>query len=219
MAQRVELLSMSVFVRDHCSHVGICTGIPSNTALFLSTGNKYTSLLQHLISCDSSPLLLFRFSRLSSTFRYRSFWSILLFTIFSTFDIWASISVYESPSLTVPIQFWVAQTHVSSIFTDFPRCHRRESLTFTVKLHPILYRIPEHYRREEWQRINQQNPTLYHEPNHSKSSHRSWRRSVFPRGWPSSWIKKFWMILFRTQAFPTSNISKFGIFQWLIARI
>ena len=37
----------------------------------------------------------------------------------------------------------VAQTHVSSICTDFPRYHRMESLTQAVELRPILYRIPK----------------------------------------------------------------------------
>ena len=30
---------------------------------------------------------------------------------------------------TIPIQFWVARTHAFSFCTDFPRCHRMESLT------------------------------------------------------------------------------------------
>ena len=39
MTQRVEWLSVSVLVHDHYSHARNCTGLPSNTGLFLSTGN------------------------------------------------------------------------------------------------------------------------------------------------------------------------------------
>ena len=39
---------------DRYSHAGNCIGLPSNTDLFLSTGNKYLFLFQHhLIPCDS----------------------------------------------------------------------------------------------------------------------------------------------------------------------
>ena len=48
-----------------------------------------------------------------------------------------------------PIRFWVARTHDFSICRDFPRYHRRESLTLIVELHSILYRIPEYYHHEE----------------------------------------------------------------------
>ena len=59
----------------------------------------------------------------------------------SIFDNWASIPSDESPCRTIPIQFWVARTHALSLCTDFPRCHRMESLTLKVELYPILYRI------------------------------------------------------------------------------
>ena len=54
MAQRVEQLSVSVLVRDHYSHAGNCTGLPSNTGRFLVTGNIYLFLFQrHLSPFDS----------------------------------------------------------------------------------------------------------------------------------------------------------------------
>ena len=63
MAQRVERLSVSVLVHDHHSHAGNCTGLPSNTGLFLSTGNIHLFLLQRrLIPFDSLPRLQIQFS-------------------------------------------------------------------------------------------------------------------------------------------------------------
>ena len=62
VAQRVVRLSVSVS-HDRYSHAGNCISLPSNTGLFLSTGNKNLSLLQrHLSPFDPWPLLLFRFS-------------------------------------------------------------------------------------------------------------------------------------------------------------
>ena len=68
--------------------------------------------------------------------------------------------------------FWVARTHVSSIKTDLPRQHRRESLTQTIELHPIFVsnsRIFSSWRVTE---NKPQHPLL-------ESVRRSWRRSVF----------------------------------------
>ena len=42
---------------------------------------------------------------------------------FSTSDNWSSISCDESPCHTILIRFWVDQTHVFSICTDFPEPH------------------------------------------------------------------------------------------------
>ena len=54
MAQKVWRLSVSVLVHDHYSHAGNCTGLPSNTGLFLSTGNRYLFFLQrHSFPFDS----------------------------------------------------------------------------------------------------------------------------------------------------------------------
>ena len=64
MAQKVWRLWVQVFAHDRYSHAENCTGLPSNTGLFLSTDNRYLLLLQRLtIPFDSWPLLLFRFSR------------------------------------------------------------------------------------------------------------------------------------------------------------
>ena len=154
-----------VFVHDRCSHAGNCIGLLSNTGLFLFTVFKYLFLLQRRsFPFDSWPLLLFQFSRV-----WRHKFAIEVSDLFSSwplssiFDNWASISSDESPRRTTPIQFKVAQTHMSSIGTDFPRYHRMESLTLIVKLHPILCRIPEYIRHGEKQRINQRNQVLYHE--------------------------------------------------------
>ena len=142
----------AVCSRHDCySHAGNCTGLLANTGLFLSTGSRYLFLLQrHFSSLDSWSVLLFQFS---SAWRQSSVIEVsdLHFSspLSSMFDTWASISSDGSPCRTIPIQFWVAQTHVSLICTDFPRHHRMESLTKIVKLHPILYRIPEHYLDEE----------------------------------------------------------------------
>ena len=43
MAQKVERLPVSVLVHDHHSHAGNCTGLPSNTGLFLSTGKIFNA--------------------------------------------------------------------------------------------------------------------------------------------------------------------------------
>ena len=54
MAQKVWRLLVSVFVHDRYSHAGNCTGLPSNTGLFLSTGSMYLFILQrHFIPFDS----------------------------------------------------------------------------------------------------------------------------------------------------------------------
>ena len=66
----------------------------------------------------------------------------------SIFDNWASIFSDESPCRAIPTRFRVARTDVFSMCTDCPGYHRRESLTWIVKLRPILFRIPEHYRHE-----------------------------------------------------------------------
>ena len=56
---------------------------------------------------------------------------------FSNFDGWDSISSDEYPGRTIPIRFWVDQTHVSLICTDFPRYHRMEFLSSITELRPI----------------------------------------------------------------------------------
>ena len=71
------------------------------------------------------------------------------------------------------------------------------------KLRPILYRIPEHHRREEWQRINQR----------LENSRRSWKRWLARRNGSSSRLTFFeWKIweLVQTRAFLAFNISNFG---------
>ena len=60
--ERMVRLSVSVS-HDRYSHAGNCSSLPSNTGLFLSTGNKNLFLFQrHLSPFDPWPLLLFRFS-------------------------------------------------------------------------------------------------------------------------------------------------------------
>ena len=124
------------------TNVRNCTCLPSNIGLWLSAGDTYLFLFQ----CQSSP-----FDCSSSDFpvfdakvSQREF---LIHTSFHhrfIFDNWASISFDESPSLTFLILFWVDQTHISSICTEFPRYHLKVFfLTKTIKLRPILYRIPE----------------------------------------------------------------------------
>ena len=111
------------------------------------------------------------FPCLASKIRSRSVWSLLLFKLSSILFTWASISSDESPCRTILIQFWGGWSHVFLTCTDFPRYHRMESLTSLVKLHPILHRIPEYYRYEEWQR-KRRNPTLYLERQSLESSRR-----------------------------------------------
>ena len=68
----------------------------------------------------------FLFSCLASDL---SFWSILLSTI--VFNFWKlGVDILdEFPCRTILTRFWVDQTHVFSICTDFPGHHRMESLT------------------------------------------------------------------------------------------
>ena len=82
-ARKVWRLCVLVFANDRCSYAGNCIRLLSNTGLFLSTGNKYLFFLQH----HSFPSILDHCSCfcLASKFRNRSFWSILLFTIFIIF--------------------------------------------------------------------------------------------------------------------------------------
>ena len=117
----VERLSVSVLAHDQYSHAGNCTGLPSNIVLFLSTGNIFHLPFQrHSSPFDSWPLLLFRFSRV-----WRQSFAIGVSDLyffspsFSFFDYWASISSDESPSRTILKWFWVVQTHVFSLCTDW----------------------------------------------------------------------------------------------------
>ena len=121
-----------VFAHDRYCHAGNCIGLPSNTGLFLSTANIHLFLFQHhLITCDSWPLLLIQFSSVwrqsfeieVSDLYFSSPW-------FSTVDTWDPISSDESPCRTIPVQFWVSQTHVSQFVQTFQNiigwnfCHR-----------------------------------------------------------------------------------------------
>ena len=88
----------------------------------------------------------------ASKFRKRSFWSFLLFTIvffLKKIDNWVSISSDESPCRTIPIRFWVTQTHVFLICTILPRYRQVESLSLIIKFRPTLYRIPEYRHFED----------------------------------------------------------------------
>ena len=136
-------------------------------AFFFPLVIKYLFLLQrHWSPFDSWPLLLFQFSRAwRQSFVIGVFDPYFSSPLSSIIDKWAWISSDESPCRTIPIQFfWVAQTHIFSMCTDFPRYHRRESLTLIVELRPITCRIPEHYHHEEWLvNRHQDNPILHHE--------------------------------------------------------
>ena len=120
-------------------------------AFFFATGNRYLFLLKrHLTPYDPWSLLPFQFSRV-----WRQSFVIVISDPYSfsplssIFVNWASISSDESSCRTYLKRFWVAQTDVFSICTDFPRLHRMECLTKKVELRPILCRTPEHYRQEE----------------------------------------------------------------------
>ena len=109
-----------VFEHDRYSHVGHCTGLLSNTGLFLSTGNRYLFLLQrHLFPFDSWPLLMFQFSR-----AWRQSFAIGVSDLYfssplsSIFDNWAPKSSDESPCRKIPIQFWVAWTHEADLLLE-----------------------------------------------------------------------------------------------------
>ena len=186
MAQRVERLPVPVLVHDHHSHAGNCTGLPSNTGLFLSTGKIYLFAFQrHLCPPDAWSLYLFRCSRV-----WRQNFAVEVSVLYSSsplssfFDNWASISSDESSCREILVWFWAVQTHVFSICTEL------RSVLYQISRTLSLWRVTEN---------NQRNPSLYHEHQQLKSSRRSWRRSVFlvrtrplsglsvPRGWPSSW--------------------------------
>ena len=122
-AQKVWRLWVLVFAHDRYSHAGNCIGLLSSTGLFLSIGNRHLFLVQRqFIPFDSLSLLLIQFSH-----AWRQSFVIAVSDLFSSspwfsmFDNWASISSDESPCRTIPIQFWVPQTNVFSICTDFPR--------------------------------------------------------------------------------------------------
>ena len=102
VAQRVVRLSVSVS-HDRYSHAGNYIGLPSNTALFLSTGNKYLFLFQyHLIPCDSWPLHLFRFSHVWRQNIAIEVSDLFFFQpLFSISDNWASRSSGEIPRLHI----------------------------------------------------------------------------------------------------------------------
>ena len=126
-----DRLCVLVFAYDLVSRGGNCNGLLATTGLFLSTGNRYLFLLQRrLVPFDSWPLLLFRFSRVwrqSFVIEVSDLYSYSPLSSIS--DYWASISSDRFPCRTILIRFWVDQTHVFSICTDFPRYHRMEFLT------------------------------------------------------------------------------------------
>ena len=197
-----------VFAHDRYSHDGSCTGLLSNTGLILSTGNKHLFLLQHhSTTFDSWSLFLIQFSHAwHQSFVIEVSDLCSSSPLSSISDNCASTSSDESPCRTIPKRFWVDQTHLSLVCTDFPRPHQMEFLTSTTELHPILYRIPEY---------------CHHERNREEISV---KRSVFlvetcPLFWAScssrltfflNW--ELWMILFRAEAIFSSNISNFGKF-------
>ena len=120
VAQWVERFLVSVFARSSPP------SLLSNTALLLSIDSKLLVLIQHhFISCDSWPLHLFQ----SSHFWCENFVievSDLCFSSpsFSTFDSQASIFSDEFPCHTILTRFWVDQTHVFLICTNFPGHHQ-----------------------------------------------------------------------------------------------
>ena len=71
--RRIELILESVFpVYLHC--VGNCTFVLSNVVLLLSVDSILCAFFeQHLIPCDSCPLLLYQFFFIASKFLDRSF--------------------------------------------------------------------------------------------------------------------------------------------------
>ena len=88
MARKLWRQCVLVFAHDLGFRGGNCTGLPSNTGLFLSTGNIYIPLPP---STPIGPFRLFSIAPVSiflcvaSKFRNRSFGSILLFTIVFNF--------------------------------------------------------------------------------------------------------------------------------------
>ena len=113
-------------------------GLLANTGLFLSTGDRYLFLLQRT---PDNPFRLFitAFShacRQSFVIEVSDLYSSS--PLFSTFDSWEPTSSDESPCRTIPTRFWVDQTHVFLISTDFPRYDRTEFLTSIIELRHIL---------------------------------------------------------------------------------
>ena len=148
LAQKVWRQCVLVFAHDLESRGGNCNGLFLNTGLLLSTGNKYLFLLRrHLFPFD---FLISQFShawRQSFVIEVSDLYS--LFTTVFNFDHWEPVCSDESPYRTIPIRFWVDQTHVLSICTDFQDIIWWNFWTSTTKLRPILYWIPECCHREE----------------------------------------------------------------------
>ena len=127
-------------------------GLLSNTVLLLSIDSKLLVPFQyHLIPCDSEPLHLFQFCHFWRQIFVIEVSDLYFFPpSFSTSDNQASISSDQFPCHTIPIRFWVDQTHEFSIYTNFPGYRQVGSLSQTIEFHPISYRVPEHHRCEEW---------------------------------------------------------------------
>ena len=130
MAQRVERLSVSVLVHDH--PLMLETALVSlRTQAFFFPLVTYTSSSFNTNKpfrlLTTGPVSMF--PCLASKFLNRSFWSILLFTIVFNFLINGHRYLFnESPSHTILILFWVAQTLVFLICTTLPGCHQMVSL-------------------------------------------------------------------------------------------
>ena len=139
----VHGVRVNVWGQEHCSHAGNCTGLPSNTCYF-STGNIDFILLQLLTTAPVSI-----YPSLASTFRIRSFWSELLFTI-----------VFNFRHLGIDIFWWIS---ISCNPNAVLSCSDSRVPNLCRLFQNILYRIPEHCRREEGQRIDKRDPMLYRE--------------------------------------------------------
>ena len=105
--------------------------VSCRTALVsLRTQTFFFPLVTDTFSSNAEPRILIQFSHAwcqSFAIEVSDLYSAS--PLFSTLDSLEPMSYDESPCRKITIHFWFVQTPVSSIFTDFPRYHRTESLT------------------------------------------------------------------------------------------
>ena len=111
-------------VRPRCRIRTIVTLMPETALVSLRTLTFFSPLVTNTSSSFNTTNPLFRFSNVwRQNFAVKVSDLYLFLPLFATFDYWASKSSDEFPCRTIPIRFWVDQTHVSSICTDFPEYH------------------------------------------------------------------------------------------------
>ena len=146
VAQRVVRLLVSP-LHDRYSHAGDCTGLPSNTVLFLSTGNKYLfcsfNTILSLVTLDHCTCFYFLVSGVKI--------SQPKFLIYASLH--HRLQFFKLEHRYFLMNFHVVQFEYgcelirltySQFVQTFQNIIRWNLLSLMINFRPISYRIPEH---------------------------------------------------------------------------